>query len=42
MHPVNGCENLPIIDLNYIRKTEDIKVKKLSQIDKFNKRYNRK
>lgn len=39
--PSNYCENLPFIDLNYLNKEEnDIKVKKISQIEKFNKRYN--
>lgn len=40
MLPSSGCENLPYIDLNYlILKKEDYKVKKISQIDKFNKKY---
>lgn len=40
MLPSSGCENLPYIDLNYlIPKKEDYKVKKISQIDKFNKKY---
>ena len=42
MHPTNNCENLPFIDLNYIiLNDENIKVKKISQIDKFNKKFNR-
>lgn len=42
MCPVNGSDNLPHIDLNYMKKEEPIKVKRISQIDKFNQRYNRK
>lgn len=40
MYPVNGNDNLPHIDLNYIKKEEPPKVKRLSEIDKFNQRYN--
>ena len=42
MYPVTDCDNLPIIDLNYlILEQSTTKVKKISQIDKFNKRFNR-
>lgn len=42
MYPVNDCQNLPYVDLNYLNCSQvDSKVKKLSQIDKFKKRYNR-
>jgi len=40
--PVVGSDNMPHIDLNYIKKEEPVKVKVKSQIDKFNQRYNRK
>ncbi len=36
--PVLGYDKLPYIDLNYLRKDNN-KVKKISMIDKFNKRY---
>lgn len=40
MYPSNNCENLPSIDLNYMKPEEDHpKVKSLSQIEKFNRRY---
>ena len=43
MYPTNECEKLPVVDLNYLKeKDEKTKVKTLSQIDKFNKRFNRK
>ena len=43
MCPVKGYERLPFVDLNYIKEEElnKVNVKKISQIDKFNKRYNR-
>ena len=39
--PVTGYEFAPYIDLNYIKENKDefVKVKRKSQIDKFNKRY---
>lgn len=40
MYPVSGNENLPHIDLNYMKKEEPVKVKRISQIDKFNQKYN--
>ena len=41
MFPCSNCENLPYVDLNYLVNSNDIpKVKTLSQIEKFNKRYN--
>lgn len=40
MYPAIDCEKLPCIDLNYLNQTlTQHKVKKLSQIDKFNQRY---
>lgn len=39
MCPVNGNDNLPHIDLNYMIKEDSTKVKRMSQIDKFNQRY---
>ena len=41
MCPSQDCECLPFIDLNYLKEKEDkdVKVKRLSQIDKFNRRY---
>lgn len=42
MCPSLNCENLPYIDLNYLKQNineENTKVKKRSQIDKFNQRY---
>ena len=39
MCPVVGNENLPYIDLNYMKKEEPSKVKRISQIDRFNRRY---
>jgi len=42
MFPATECENLPYVDLNYlIPEIQDTKVRKLSQIDKFNQRYKR-
>ena len=41
MCPSFKCDKLPYVDLNYMKHTdEDVKVKKRSQIDKFNARYN--
>ena len=43
MCPSDECEYLPYIDLNYMKdKDDEIKIKKISQIDKFNMRYHRK
>ena len=43
MYPTSEGEKLPVIDLNYLKEKDDhIKVKTMSQIDKFNKRFNRK
>ena len=42
MCPAFGCERLPFVDLNYINlECGKKKVKTLSQIEKFNKRYRR-
>lgn len=42
MFPSDDCETMPHIDLNYLLQEEDKpKVKRLSQIDKFNQRYKR-
>lgn len=41
IYPVVGSKNLPYVDLNYLEKEESLpKVKRLSQIDKFNNRFN--
>lgn len=41
MCPSSDCQELPYIDLNYlIPENKNIKLKRLSQIDKFNKKYN--
>ena len=43
MYPVSNCQYLPYIDLNYlISSKEDNKVKRMTQIEKFNKRYQKK
>ena len=44
MCPSSNCENYPYIDLSYLKEKEEPKtlVKRPSQIDKFNKRYNMK
>ena len=39
--PVANSEKLPYVDLNYLKYTEVTKTKTMSQIDKFNKRFNR-
>lgn len=40
MCPVDGSKNLPYIDLNYLVNEQELKkVKKISQIDKFNRRF---
>ena len=39
MVPVSKCENLPFIDLNYLIEKEEFKVKRLSQTEKFYKKY---
>ena len=45
MCPAENCERLPFVDLNYLKDEElekdKIKVKMPSQIEKFNKRFNR-
>ena len=42
MCPVVGSKNLPYVDLNYLVKEEVPKIKRMSQIDKFNQRFNKK
>ena len=45
MYPSSKCENYPAIDINYLnieKEKPKSKIKHLSQIDKFNKRYNKK
>ena len=43
MHPVIINENLPYQDLNYLVNEDNFsKVKRMSQIDKFNKKFNKK
>lgn len=39
MYPVIGYENLPYVDLNYMKNEDKPKIKMLSQIDKFNNKY---
>lgn len=39
MYPSNNCENLPIIDINYLNTNNKPKIKRISQIEKFNKKY---
>ena len=40
MCPKDGVKNFPYVDLNYLTHTDkDTKVKRLSQIDKFNQKY---
>lgn len=42
MYPVEGAEELPNVDLNYlVEEKQDVKARKLSQIDKFYQRYKR-
>ncbi len=42
MCPVSNCGYIPYVDLNYmIRTNKDTKIKRKSQIDKFNARYNK-
>ena len=42
IYPANDCDNLPCVDLNYLKEKEEPKslVKRPSQIDKFRQRYN--
>ena len=42
MCPVKNGEYLPHIDINYLKEDENVKTKRLSQIEKFNKRYEKK
>lgn len=39
MYPSIKCDNLPYVDLNYMKVEDNPKVKRLSQIDKFNKKF---
>ena len=39
MYPSTKCDNLPHVDLNYMKIEDNPKVKRLSQIDKFNKKF---
>lgn len=41
MCPSENCENFPYTDLNYLVNEDKPKIKTLSQIEKFNKRYRR-
>ncbi len=42
MCPTNDCEYFPFIDLNeLVEENSEVKVKRLSQIDKFNKKFRR-
>ena len=40
MYPLKGNDNLPHVDLNYMVKEENGKVKRKSQIERFNQKYN--
>lgn len=42
MYPCKDCEKLPYVDLNYLRKNKEElpKIKKLTAIERFNKKYN--
>ncbi|MBE6160980.1 MAG: tetratricopeptide repeat protein [Firmicutes bacterium] len=42
MCPAQGAETLPYIDLNYLKEEEKPRVRRLSQIDKFNQKYGKK
>lgn len=43
MFPSVECENLPYTNLNYfVKDKKEVKVKRLSQIEKFNNKYNKK
>lgn len=45
MYPVNRCYGLPYTDLNYLNSNlviDDTKIKKLSRIERFNRRYEKK
>ena len=41
MYPTFNCENQPYIDLNYLNESEKPIQKRISQIDRFNKRYDK-
>lgn len=42
MYPCsNTSNNLEYVDLNYLKETNNKNIKRLSQIDKFNKRFNK-
>ena len=41
MFPSDDCETMPFIDLNYMIQEDYPKTKRLSQIDKFNRRFKR-
>lgn len=42
MYPADDCKYLPYIDLNYLKQeNEPPKIKRLSQIEKFNQKYNK-
>lgn len=43
MYPAANCQDLPYIDINYlIKETKNPKVRRLTQIEKFNQRYSHK
>ncbi|MBE6160981.1 MAG: hypothetical protein E7158_01995 [Firmicutes bacterium] len=42
MYPFIGADTLPYIDINYLKEEEKPRVRRLSQIDKFNQRYGKK
>ena len=39
MCPIKYGKDLPYVDLNYLKEQEEIKIKKISQVEKFYKRY---
>lgn len=42
MYPADECKYLPYIDLNYLKQENELpKIKRLSQIEKFNQKYNK-
>ena len=38
--PASSLDNMPYVDLNYMIENDNANVKRLSQIDRFNKRFN--
>ena len=42
MYPANISNTMPYIDLNYLKENKKVNEKRISQIDKFYKRYQKK